>query len=174
MARTRYRTIDNKLPRYAQVMRNVGIMAGKPYVKVGYPQESAETSAPKRVNVEGDKKGFAHAALDLIDVVVWMEFGTRTVPERSFIRATADEIRAEMRGYIQGLLARLSDGSISVEQALDLVALKVIKHTKERIRRGIDPKLALRTIAAKGSSTPLIDTSQLLNGMTFVRIMKGT
>lgn len=172
MARARYRTIDNKLPKFLQIVRNVGLLANKPHVKVGYPQESTETEAPKRVNVEGEKKGFAHASLNLIDIVVWMEFGTVTVPERSFIRATADEIKADMREYIAGLMGIIADGGISVEQALDRVALKVIKHTRERIRKGVPPKLALATIARKGSSTPLIDTGQLLNGMTFVRIMK--
>jgi hypothetical protein len=167
------RHLDNKLPTLLRIMAEHEKLRHKPYVKVGYPVESEETNAPKRVNLEGDKKGFAHAVLNLIDIVIWMEFGTKTIPERSFIRATADAIHEEIREYIAELVGQIYDGTMTVEVALDRVALKVIAKTKDRIRHGIDPPLALSTVARKGSTTPLIDTGQLLNGQTFVRIMKS-
>lgn len=169
---TKIRTIDNKLPRMLRILSEYGKLANKPYVKVGYPAENSETSAPKKMNLDGDNKGFASAALNLIDVVIWMEFGTRAVPERSWIRSTHDEIKDEMREFISELVGKIHDGSMTVERALDLIALKAIAAMKDKIRKGIDPALALSTIAKKGSSTPLIDTGQLLNGMTFKRIMK--
>lgn len=169
---TKIRTIDNKLPRMLRILQEYGKLASKPYVKVGYPAENSETDAPKRVKLDGDSKNFAHAALNLIDVVIWMEFGTRTVPERSWIRSTHDEIKEEMREFIADLVGQIHDGNMTVERALDLMALKTINRMKEKIRKGIPPELSTETIARKGSSTPLIDTGQLLNGMTFKRIMK--
>ena len=171
MARSaRVRTIDNKLPRMLRILEEYGKLASKPYVKVGYPAESGETNVPKRVPGEKD---FGHASLNLIDVVLWMEFGTATVPERSWVRATHDEIKAEMREFIADLVGRIHDGTMTVERALDLVALRAIAAMRKKIRSGIAPPLALATIARKGSSTPLIDTGQLLNGMTWKRIMRG-
>lgn len=169
---TKIRTIDNKLPKMLRILQEYGKLASKPYVKVGYPSENSETSAPKKMNLEGDKKGFAHAALNLIDIVIWMEFGTKTVPERSWIRATHDEIKEEMREFIADLVGQIHDGQMTVERALDLMALKTISKMKQKIRSGIPPELSLGTIQRKGSSVPLIDTGQLLNGMTFKRIMK--
>lgn len=166
------RTLDNKLPRYLRILEEYGKLAEKPYVKVGYPVESPETAAPKTMNVEGAKDGFAHQALELIDVVLWMEFGTPTVPERSWIRATHDEIKVEMQEFIADLVGQIHDGAMTVERALDLVALKAISAKKKKIRSGIAPPLTIETIERKGSSKPLIDTSQLLNGMTFKRIMR--
>lgn len=160
----RIRTIDNKLPRMLRILEEVGKLSSKPYVKVGYPAESGETNAAKVGSVD--------QALKLIDVVLFMEFGTPTVPERSWIRATHDEIKEEMRSFIADLVGQIHDGTMTVERALDLMALKAINAMKKKIREGIDPPLRLATIARKGSSTPLIDKGQLLNGMTWKRIMK--
>lgn len=169
---TKIRTLDNKLPRMLRILEEYGKLAEKPYVKVGYPAENSETNAPKTLNLEDDKKGFAHSALQLIDVVLWMEFGTARVPERSFIRSTHDEIKDEMKDFIADLVGQIHDGNMTVERALDLIGLKTISKMKAKIRSGIAPPLTLATIARKGSSIPLIDTGQLLNGMTFKRIMK--
>lgn len=170
MARSgKIRTLDNKLPKYLRILEEIGKLASKPYVKVGYPAESEETERPRTANKQSP---FSSLSLKLIDVVLWMEFGTATVPERSWIRATHDEIKDEMRGFIADLVGEIHDGSMTVERALDLIALKTIAKMKAKIRSRIPPELKPATVARKGSSTPLIDTGQLLNGMTFKRIMK--
>jgi hypothetical protein len=166
------RTLDTKSLALIRIMQEHAKLQKKPYVKVGYPAENSQTEAPKKIKLE-DAKNFAHETLNLIDVVIYNEFGTRTVPERSWVRATHDEIIDEIRDYIADLVGQIYDGTMTVDVALSRVALKVISKMKDKIRSNIPPKLSIETIRRKGSSTALIDTGQLLNGMTFALIMKG-
>lgn len=157
------RTIDNKSVRLLRIIQEIGKLASKPYVKVGYPAESEESNK---------QKDGAKAALTVLAVAVHMEFGTITVPERSYIRSSYDDNFQDMLSFTRDLVGRIYDGGMTVERALDLIGLKMINNAKKKIRSKIPPPLAQSTIAKKGSDIPLIDTGQLLNAITFKRIMK--
>jgi hypothetical protein len=101
------------------------------------------------------------SGLTVAEVAAFHEFGTRTIPQRSFIRAWFDESLAENRGLIRSQLTLAASGKISLESALARVALKCEADVKRRIRNRIPPPLATSTIARKGSSVPLISTGQL-------------
>ena len=55
----------------------------------------------------------------------------------------------------------------SFDVALGRIGLKIRDEIKERIRSGIEPGLAEATKDRKGSSTPLIDTGQLISSITW-------
>lgn len=99
-------------------------------------------------------------------VAEWMEFGTPTIPARSWLRAAIDEFGPELERRISIESRAVISGQRTQEQALARVGVWIVGKIQERIARGIPPALAAGTIARKGSTTPLIDTGQLRSSIT--------
>lgn len=139
------------------------------------PPELTGKRASITVGVHGTEGGELHdgatfaddGALELpsdltvADVASFHEFGTRNVPQRSFIRGWFDEQIDVNRELLRTALTEVVSGKRPLQQALERVALKMEANVKRRIRNRIPPPLKPETIARKGSSVPLIDTGQL-------------
>lgn len=95
------------------------------------------------------------------DIATWMEFGTQTVPARSFVRGWFDERQDFAQATIRTQLAAVVAGKRPLAQALERIALAFEGDVKRRIAQNIPPPLAPATIQRKGSSVALIDTGQL-------------
>lgn len=116
----------------------------------------------------------AEEGAELAQIGTAHEFGTDTIPQRSFLRATVDEQDAAYREATAGEIRAVLDGRRNAEVALSRLGLRVVRDVQGKIRAGIDPALAPATIAAKGSSKPLIDTGRLLRSITYqVRRARG-
>lgn len=107
--------------------------------------------------------------MSLIEVAAVHEFGAPAagIPQRSFVRATVDEKRAEIAADQERLAAAVLDGKIEPEAAAELLGARVQGLIQSRIAQGIGPALAPATIKRKKSSKPLIDTGQLRSSITF-------
>lgn len=120
------------------------------------------------VGVHSDDAEHTHAGgegLTVGDIATFHEFGTQTVPQRSFIRGWYDESKPEIAAVLRQELLAVVEGRRGVGQAFERAALRFEASVKARIRRHIPPPLSPVTVQRKGSSTPLIDTSQLLNAI---------
>lgn len=134
----------------------------KPAVKAGILMDDYGT--PKEGDKEGEKKGPATVG----DVALYNEFGTDTIPERSWLRSTVDANsgnRATWLGYAEELRKKMFLAGMKVRQALGLMGLRMEKDLKAKIRSSIPPENAPSTVARKGSDKTLIDTSQMLNAV---------
>jgi hypothetical protein len=128
-------------------------MIGDPHVLVGV--QGAEADAEH----EG---GVTNA-----DVASWNEFGTPTIPARSFIRATVDLNEAKLQARAVLLGRGVLFEKFTPNQALGLLGEEARGMMIQRINAHIDPPNAPSTIARKGSSTPLIaHTGALKNSLT--------
>ena len=83
------------------------------------------------------------------------------------LRATHDAKAKEWSKLTQKLAGQIFDGKLSVEGALDKLGIVMLRDVKNRISSGIPPALKHR------DGTPLVDTAQMLNATTYVRIMDG-
>ncbi len=99
-------------------------------------------------------------------------FGTVTIPERSFIRATVDTKRAEISDFIASLVRKLMDGkkgegTHTVDRLYGLLGEKVTSLMKGRIEDGLQPSLSPVTLKLRrhGGSKPLLDTGALRNSI---------
>lgn len=106
-------------------------------------------------------------ALTILEVASMHEFGTDTIPQRSFLRAWFDEHLERAREALRRLLVQALEGKITPEQAVERFGLWVKGEIQKRIAQGIPPPLAESTIEKKGSSVPLVDTGQLRSSITF-------
>lgn len=136
------------------------VSLGRASVKVGVLQDRAGEA--KRARDESDVEG-----LTILEVATAHEFGTDTIPARSFIRGTVDEQIAEISETQRKLAIAVLSGKLEIGRALAQLGANVEGRIKKRIARGINPPLDARTIARKGSSKPLVDTGQLRSSITW-------
>lgn len=90
------------------------------------------------------------------------------VPQRSFIGGWVDENETENEARLRKLGEAVVMGKLrSPEQAMDRFGLFAVGSIQERIADGIAPDNTDATVAAKGSSTPLIASGQLRAAITY-------
>ena len=102
--------------------------------------------------------------MTVLDVANIHEFGAPAagIPRRSMIVDWSDEAEEKNRADLQKMGEAVVKGTLpSFPAGLDRLGLKFVGDAQVRMREGIPPELAESTVAAKGSSTPLIDTGQL-------------
>lgn len=150
------RVVDNGAD--ALIARMRALRASKATVSAGILSD-----APKKER-EGSSGRYS-----LLEVAAVHEFGAPAagIPARSFIRATFDEKRDEIARLQQVLLTKIVKGEMELVPALNAMGAKFAGWCQARIAEGISPPLAPATIAAKGSSTPLVDTGQLRSAITW-------
>ena len=73
--------------------------------------------------------------------------------------SNADDVNGRARQFIDNLLKNVS---ANLEEAGEFLASKMA----EEIQSGIPPALSPATVKAKGSSTPLIDTGEMMGDIT--------
>jgi len=148
---------------YDQAYKNMLDMAKKPYVKIGIINN-------KKYEQTDNKKT---SPLTIVEVATYNEFGTRTIPERLFLRSTADENKNKWPKKFEPLQNQMITGKIKVKKALSLAGMAIEADIRKMIQR-TNPKwkpLAFKTIKRKKSSRPLIDTGQLINSIASKVIM---
>jgi hypothetical protein len=106
-------------------------------------------------------------AVSILQVAIWNEFGTATIPERSFIRAWFDENEGKLRQELAVLMRSVLEGKRTREQILELVGQRAVAQIQARIAAGIAPENAPSTVEKKGSSTPLINTGALRSAVSY-------
>ena len=104
--------------------------------------------------------------LTVAQLAEWHEFGIG-VPQRSFLRAWADADKAKIEDTIRKLTTRILSGKLTHDQAMAQFGAWAQGQVQAYISAGrVTPPNAAATVAAKGSSTPLIDTGQLRSSIT--------
>lgn len=135
----------------------------------------------------GPETGFNMAAL-----AATHEFGTDRagksrkvrIPERSFLRSTFDEKRAEIEHAAQRTIALILDGRHTVQGGLGRFGQFVQLQIKAKVRSNIGPPNAISTIQRKIrgkkararalANKTLIDTGRMLGSITYAIRPKGT
>lgn len=116
------------------------------------------------VGVFGEKDGY-----DIAQRAAAHEFGTETIPERSFIRRTFIEKEQELIELQAKLCKGIVTDRMDVRKALGILGQWASTEIKKTVTEGphIPPPLKPATIAAKGSDRPLVDTGQMINAVTY-------
>ena len=135
----------------------------KPYVAIGFLADGKG----KTIHRGGGRKTNAFIA-------TVNEFGAprANVPERSFMRSTMDEQRAAFIKKTRKLLRQITKGRMDSNKALRLLGVAIRRAIKKKIVDLNSPPNAPSTIAAKGSSNPLIDSGQMLRAVQY-QVVEG-
>lgn len=111
---------------------------------------------------------------DLLVKAAANEFGTETIPERSFLRSTVDDERETYVRELTKATGQIVDGEITqAETTLKRLGLRAVGDVQMKIVDLREPPNAPATIAAKKSSNPLIDTGNMRQSVEYVLIWDG-
>lgn len=91
----------------------------------------------------------------VIEIAGYHEFGTDTIPQRSFVRDTVDQKKDDIDAAQKRLATLASQGKLDPHIALERLGLMVKGEIQSRMHDGIPPPLKYR------DGTPLIDTGHL-------------
>jgi hypothetical protein len=175
------------------VDRLIGASASKPVIRVGI--QSAEGDEPhaketftakqtgsakfvKEYGAVADVRGVAGGKLrvagsgdsalaTVLEVAIFNEFGTNSIPARSFLRAWFDENREKIGTTAAKLMKSVVKGERTRDEVLELLGQWAVGQIQLRISAGIGPPNAASTVAQKGSSKPLIDSGVLRSSVTY-------
>lgn len=105
----------------------------------------------------------------IVEIGTVHEFGSpsRHIPERSFIRSTLNEQKANYFKLAQSQGVKLLEGKQSFNNAVETIGIWGQAQIIKKFRNNDWAENAPLTVALKGSSTPLIDTGQLRQSITW-------
>ena len=97
----------------------------------------------------------------------WNEFGTVTIPERSFIRSTIEGDSKEIKEVSRKQYKKVLDGDINLKQGLGILGTFVMGKIQEKFTKNTWSPNSSSTIILKGSTKPLIDSGQLRQSISY-------
>jgi hypothetical protein len=132
----------------------------KAYVSIGVHEDAGE--------YEG--------GLEVFQVALWNEFGTETIPARSFFRSTLAEHEADINHWRADLLKEVIEGKITVQKALSTIGFRVRELIKNKINSNVPPENAPSTVAKKKAEgvapRTLVETGLLLRSIEFKVVLE--
>lgn len=149
-------------------------LSKKPEIKIGL---LSDTSREKKETIVNDKKIISEE-ITVLEVAIHNEYGApkANIPERSFIRSTYDQKNKDWFKLIEKMIDRVYTGKSTVEDGMNIVGLRAEADIKLKLKNGDSAwqPNAPSTIKQKGSTKPLINTTQMLNSIAFEIKMKGS
>jgi hypothetical protein len=160
---------DSALDRI-QRMDNVGVKVGilgsagdhKP--KDHKPRTgAAKAGLKKKKPAAGAAHEGSSAPQSVAEIAAHHEFGApeANIPQRSFLRAGIDGAQSEIGTAVEELTKKVIDGAMTAEVAAARLGLVGVRAVQRKLIDGPFVPLSEKTIKAKGSSRPLIDTGQM-------------
>lgn len=125
-----------------------------------------------KFGIQGDAGKDPGSGVDLIDIAVWNELGTETIPARPAMRDFAEKNGEVLGQAMERMAVAVEGGSLTADQALDQLGTFAEKHQKAHIRNSkkwATPN-AKSTVAKKGSDVPLIDDGLLVNAVRYQKV----
>lgn len=153
-------TIKDNRARYEAVRRN--LFEHEVQVLVGITEHTGR-------QLHGGDRGVV-SGTTLLEIAIWNEFGTKHIPERSFLRSWFDKETNKIRvqKWVVALMPSLLNGRKTKEQILNQIGLKIVGEIQKNIVARIPPPNAPVTIEEKGSDVPLVNTGVLRSSIQHV------
>lgn len=146
--------VDDRVMR--RLVKKLGKLAKKP-VKVGV------------LSAKGGDERTDDGKSTMVELATVHEFGSSNgIPERSFIRSTFEdpETKRDQAKVSANLAHKIVEGNLTLDRALDALGQWGVSRVKWRIKnKRIKQELSPATVAAKGSTTALVDTGRLINAI---------
>lgn len=101
------------------------------------------------------------------EVALANEFGTDTIPERSFLRSAFDENLPANVALLRKQFERVVQGEIDEPYALALVGMKMVNDIRAKIESHVPPPNAEATVKKKGFDHPLVETRQMIDAVGY-------
>lgn len=135
-----------------------------------------------KIGVQGSESSKSHKeaetgkpGINLVKLATIHEFGApkAKIPQRSYIRTTMDERRAEFRQMGDKLVDSLLAQQLSAKGLLARMGIVIESAIKAKMPKTKALKASTIRSRIKKSATPLVDTGQLRASITSAAVMKG-
>lgn len=113
------------------------------------------------------------AGADLVDIALYNELGTDTIPSRPFLAQTVAQQGDAIKKASAEWIMQVAEGKLSRMQALKNIGVLVKGAIQHQMAEGEFAPNTPSTIRKKGSDKPLIDTGQLRQGVSYKICRKG-
>lgn len=157
MIKSRVRTVDKKDPVYDKFIKTIK-GARSSYVTIGLHEDAGQYT-------EGQNPP------SVVEVGLWTEFGTRSSPERSWLRSSIDEGEQQIIAWRDEVVGNVLFRGWSLNQALDTMGFRIMTLVQNKIKSNVPPPLAQSTADAKKKAgvapVTLIDTGLMLRSVTY-------
>lgn len=134
------------------------------YVSIGIHQDAGTYEDA------GDIKGYGEP-VSVVEVALWQEFGTESIPSRSFIRTTMDDNSSKINAWRTEMIENILFKGWTVEKALEAIGLRIQILIQNKIKSNVPPPLAESTANAKLAkgrpAVTLIDSGLMLRSVTY-------
>lgn len=131
----------------------------------GYLTNLAQKLTGKRVLNVGFLEGATYPdGQSVPEVAAFNEFGTRNAPPRPFFRRMINDKSHEWGPAMANLMKTTN---YDIDKTLMLTGEGIKGQLQQSINDLVSPPLAESTIARKGHSKPLIDTSVMINSVDY-------
>ncbi len=160
----RWNTTVNNIP---DMIRSIETINGK-QIQVGvFEGENAWLAGIHEygcdINVTQKMRAFLHAhGLHLSPNTTKIH-----IPERSFLRAGHDKYSDEVLEKVERAIGQVLNGQMSEQQFLDMAGRMLATKIKTYARDVSEPPNHPYTVEQKGSSNPLVDTGNMIEGITW-------
>jgi hypothetical protein len=138
------------------------LQQGGSYVKAGILGEAAQRTPTGK--------------LSTVELAMIHEFGTADghIPARPFVRSAFEKNRPAYVDLMKALARKVYSNEMTVEQMLRVLGLRMEADIRKGVTEGagVPPPNAPSTIAAKGSSRPLVDTGRMIGSVTSEVVLK--
>lgn len=112
------------------------------------------------------EKFIAQRSGDSLELLFWLTTSVK-IPERSFLRSGHDECIDEVMRKSDKLVSQVVSGKMSEQELFETVGLLLMSKIKTYARDLSSPPNSSITIENKGSSNPLVDTGNMIEGIMF-------
>lgn len=130
-----------------------------------------------RVGLKRGKKGKKHNGMpskaDLVEIALYNELGTSTIPSRPFLAQTVQMHEEEIKEMAATEVSQALRGEKDSQQAFEVIGEDVRKKVQNRIDEGQFVPNAPSTIRRKGHDHPLIDTGTMRDSISYTICEKG-
>lgn len=104
----------------------------------------------------------------IAEYATYNEFGTKHIPERSFLRSTYDEQIGKWQKQLEQGISAIVNMRADANRVWDLLGIKATQDVQRKLRSNVPPPNSPATIRQKGAGkTTLFDTGALLRSITY-------
>lgn len=105
--------------------------------------------------------------LQMAQIAAQNEFGTNSIPERSFMRTAFDQNQKEILERLQYQYGLIIDGKVTINKSLNFIGQIITGLIQAKIAAIRFPPNSPKTIEIKKSSKPLVDFGQMINSVRY-------
>ncbi|QDJ52811.1 hypothetical protein [Bordetella hinzii] len=125
-----------------------------------------------KFGIQADAGKDPETGADLLDIAVYNEYGTETVPARPFMRDFAEKNGKALGQAMDRMAAAVQGGQLALDAALDQLGTFAEKHQKAHVQQSkkwAKPN-APATVKKKGSDVPLIDQGLMVGAIRYEKV----